>query len=177
MTTIEQTRQELPAGTWQADPVHSSIAFEVAYTVATFSGEVTDFDATLADGQLTGVARIASIKVKDENLEAHLLSPEFFDAERHPEVRFVSSQTTRDGDSVSVDGELTIKGTTKPATLAGTIATGQDAYGNDRVGLKLSTQIDRTAFGIEWNAPLPNGQQALADEVTLKADLSLVAKA
>jgi polyisoprenoid-binding protein YceI len=177
MSTIEQTRQDVPTGTWQADKVHSSIAFEVAYTVATFSGEVRDFDASLADGVLTGVARIASIQVKDENLEAHLLSPEFFDAERHPEVRFVSSKITRDGDKVTVEGDLTIKGITKPATLAGTITTGQDAYGKDRVGLKLSTQIDRTAFGIEWNAPLPNGQKALADEVTLKADLSLVAAA
>ena len=89
MTTTEQTTTTaVPTGTWVADTVHSGVSFEVPYAVATFTGTVPDFEATLADGKLTGVARIASITVKDENLEAHLLSPEFFDAERHPEVRF-----------------------------------------------------------------------------------------
>src|SRR5947208_17139005 len=88
MSTIEQTRQGIPTGTWKADTVHSRVAFEVPYAVATFSGEVPDFEATLEDGKLTGKARIESLQVKEENLQAHLLSPEFFDAERHPEVTF-----------------------------------------------------------------------------------------
>ena len=123
MSTIEQTQQSIPTGTWQADTVHSRVAFEVPYAVATFSGEVPEFEATLVDGQLTGVAKIASIQVKEENLQAHLLSPEFFDAERHPDVTFVSKKITRDGDSIEIEGELTIKGITKPATLSG-LATG-----------------------------------------------------
>ena len=94
MSTIEQTQQSIPTGTWQADTVHSRVAFEVPYAVATFSGEVPDFEASLVDGQLKGVAKIASIQVKEENLQAHLLSPEFFDAERHPEVTFVSKKIT-----------------------------------------------------------------------------------
>ena len=120
MSTIEQTQQSIPTGTWQADTVHSRVAFEVPYAVATFSGEVPDFEASLVDGQLKGVAKIASIQVKEENLQAHLLSPEFFDAERHPEVTFVSKKITRDGDSIEIEGEMTIKGITKPATLSGT---------------------------------------------------------
>ena len=81
MSTIEQTEQTaLPTGTWQADTVHSGVTFEVPYAVATFSGEVTDFDAAIADGKLTGSARISSLVIKDENLKGHLLSPEFFDA-------------------------------------------------------------------------------------------------
>ena len=75
-------------GTFAADPVHSHIGFEVPYAVATFSGEVTDFSATLADGHLEGSAKIESITLKDENLTAHVLSPEFFDAERHPLLTF-----------------------------------------------------------------------------------------
>lgn len=176
MTTIEQTSTTvLPAGTWQADTVHSSVSFEVPYAVATFGGEVSDFDATLVDGTLTGAARIATLNVKDEALQAHLASPEFFDAERHPEVRFVSTAVRRWGDEVSLDGELTIKGVTRPATLAGKI-TGPavDHFGANRVGLKLQTTVDRTQFGITWNMPLPNGDPALSNDVTLKAELTLV---
>src|SRR5690349_16293934 len=94
--TIEQQQTRIPAGTWNADPVHSSVGFEVRYLgVATFTGELTDFEASVVDGQLEGRARVASVEVKDENLKAHLQSPEFFDAERHPEVSFSG---TADGD-------------------------------------------------------------------------------
>jgi polyisoprenoid-binding protein YceI len=173
--SITEHTTTIPTGTWQADTVHSSVAFEVPYAVATFGGTVTDFDATLEDGKLTGVARIASITVKDENLEAHLLSPEFFDAERHPEVRFTTQAIGRDGDAIEVEGQITIKGITKPATLRGTIVgPSVDHFGKTRVGLSLETTVDRTDFEINWNMPLPNGDPALANDVTLKADLTLV---
>lgn len=175
MSTIEQT--EIPTGTWKADTVHSGVAFEVPYAVATFSGEVPEFEASLENGKLIGVAKIASLTVKDENLQAHLLSPEFFDAERYPEVRFEGSNIRRDGDKVTLDGEITIKGITKPVTLTGTI-TGPaiDHFGANRVGFKLETTIDRTEHDIKWNMPLPTGEPALANEVTLKADLTLVSQ-
>src|SRR5471030_3336623 len=115
-TTIEQTQQSLPTGTWQADTVHSGVTFEVPYAVATFSGEVTDFDAALVDGKLQGSARIASLTLKDDNLKAHLQSPDFFDAERYPEVQFAAEDVRRDGDKIEFDGEITIKGVTRPAT-------------------------------------------------------------
>ena len=175
MTTIEQTQQAVPTGTWQADTVHSAVAFEVPYAVATFGGEVSDFEASLTDGTLNGKARIASLTVKDENLEAHLMSPEFFAAERHPEVSFDTTRATRTGDEVDFDGTITIRGITQPVVLNGTI-TGPavDHFGTTRVGLKLQATIDRTAFGMTWNMPLPNGEPALANEVTLKAALTLV---
>ena len=172
MSTIEQQA----AGTFAADPVHSHVGFEVPYAVATFSGEVTDFTATLADGHLEGSAKIASIQLKDENLTAHVLSPEFFDAERHPVLTF-SGDLVREDDRAKVEGEITIKGITQPATLEGTIVGPTvDHFGATRVGLKLETVVDRTAFDIKWNMPLPNGEPALANEVTLKADLTLVAQ-
>jgi polyisoprenoid-binding protein YceI len=170
--TIELQETGVPAGTWNADPVHSSVGFEVRYLgVATFTGGLTDFEASLVDGRLEGRARVASVEVKDENLKVHLQSPEFFDAERHPEVSF--SGTANGGGAF--EGEITIKGVTRPATLAGTV-TGPvtDPYGNDRYGLSLTTVVDRTAFGLDWNAPLPGGGFALANDVTLKAELSLV---
>jgi polyisoprenoid-binding protein YceI len=177
MSTTEQIRTEVPTGTWQADVVHSSVGFEVPYMgLSTFSGTVTDFDATLTDGRLTGAARIASVHTKDENLTGHLLAPDFFDAERFPEIRFASDAITRDGDTVDVAGEVTLKGVTQPAVLRGTI-TGPlaDPYGKSRVALVLETTIDRTQFGINWNAPMPDGSNALSNDVTLKADLVLVA--
>jgi polyisoprenoid-binding protein YceI len=178
MSTTEQTQVGIPTGTWQADTVHSRVAFEVPYAVATFSGEVPDFQATLENGTLTGIGRISSITVKEENLQAHLLSPEFFDAERHPEVKFVSSSIRRNGDQVEIEGELTMKGITKPATLRGT-ATGPtvDHFGKTRLGLQLQTVVDRTAYDMNWNMPLPTGEPALSNEVTLKADLTLVEQA
>jgi len=172
-STAEQT--SVPTGTWNADPVHSTVSFEVPYAVNVFTATVPDFEATLADGKLTGVGRIESLKMKDENMQAHLQSPEFFDLERHPEVRFESSAIRRNGDDIEFDGELTVKGITKPATLKGTIiGPTVDHFGANRVGLKLETVVDRTDFEMNWNMPLPSGEGALANKVTLKADLTLV---
>jgi polyisoprenoid-binding protein YceI len=171
------TTEVQTAGTFVADPVHSHVGFEVPYAVATFSGEVTDFTASLVDGKLEGSARIESITLKDENLQAHVLSPEFFDAERHPVLTF-SGELVREGDKATVDGEITLKGITQPATLEGTIVGPTvDHFGATRVGVKLETVVDRTAFDMKWNMPLPNGEPALGNEVTLKADLTLVAQA
>src|SRR3954471_15545430 len=176
MSTITEQQTAVPTGTFAADTVHSSIGFEVPYAVATFSGTVNEFEASLVDGTLTGSARIESIQTKQENLQAHLLSPEFFDAERHPVLSF-SGDLERDGDKVTVDGEITLKGITRPATLTGTIAgPAVDHFGATRVGLKLETTIDRTEFDIKWNMPLPNGEPALSNQVTLKAELTLVAQ-
>jgi polyisoprenoid-binding protein YceI len=174
--SITEQQTALPTETYTADRVHSSVAFEVEYMgIGAFGGTVTDFEATLDDGRLNGSARIESLETKDENLYAHLMSPEFFDAERHPVVSFSAEQAEIEGSEVTFAGEISIKGVTRPATLTGTIVGPRtDPYGNERYGLKLETAIDRTAFGITWNADMPNGTKALSDEVTLKADLSLV---
>jgi len=176
MSTTEQTVTTLPTGLYSADPVHSSVAFEVRYMgIGTFGGTVSDFGAALENGRLAGSARIETLEVKDENLYAHLMSPEFFDAGHHPEVSFSTERSSVEDSDVELEGEITIKGITRPATLKGTIVgPTADPYGNERYGLKLETTIDRTQFGITWNADMPNGTKALDDEVTLKADLSLV---
>ena len=176
MSTITQQETTVPTGTFLADTVHSSVGFEVPYAVATFSGTVRDFEASLADGKLTGSAKIESIQTKDENLQGHLLSPEFFDAERHPVLRF-TGDLERNGSEARVAGEITLKGITQPVVLQGTIVGPTvDHFGKTRVGLKLETVIDRTKFDMNWNMPLPNGEPALANEVTLTADLTLVAQ-
>lgn len=172
-TTHEATG--LPTGTWQHDPVHSSISFAVQHnTVMTFNGQFGEWEATLADGRLEGSANVSSVRVDDENLIGHLQTPDFFDAEQHPKIRFVSSSIERDGDRITIAGDLTIKGTTQPVELSGTISGPvTDGYGNERIGLDLETTINRHDFGVSWNADLPGGGQILADDVTIRAHLAL----
>jgi polyisoprenoid-binding protein YceI len=170
-----ETQQAVPTGTWNADKVHSTVAFAVDYMSGTFQGSFSEFDATLADGALRGSAGVSSIQVKDPNLEAHLQGPDFFDAERNPTLTFEAKDIARSGDDLNVTGELTMKGHTEPVEIRGTISDPQDdPFGNVRLGLKLEAVVDRTKFGISWNNPLPSGEPALQDEVTLIADLQLV---
>ncbi len=174
MSTVE-SRQALPTGTWNTDPVHSDIGFSIEYMAGTFHGTLSRFRAELVDGDLRGEADVASIQVKDPNLEAHLQSPEFFDAERHPTLTFASREISRSGDEVTIEGDLTIKGHTEPVSIRGTIADPiQDPFGNERFGLRLETVVDRTRFGVTWNNPLPTGEPALANDVTITAELQLV---
>jgi polyisoprenoid-binding protein YceI len=166
----------VPAGTWTVDKVHSSIGFEVEHMVSTFRGRFEDYDAQLVDGKLVGMVAVPSVKVYDENLEAHLLSPEFFDAELHPALRFESRELTIDGDgNVTVDGELTIKGTTREVAGRGRYSHVEaDMAGGERIGLALEATVDRREFGLDWNAPLPKGGFALGNDVTLVIALELV---
>jgi polyisoprenoid-binding protein YceI len=169
-----------PAGTWSLDTVHSRVDFEVSYLAGTFKGEFHEIGAELtvdADrASLAGTAEVASVDVKDENLSAHLQAPDFFDAEQYPELRFTADDIRLDGDGkVSVAGELTIKGVTQPVTVTGTAtAPIADPYGTERIGLSLTTKIDRTDFGVSWNNPLPNGDPSLANDVTILAELQFV---
>lgn len=169
-----------PAGTWAVDPVHSLVAFEVTYMAGTFRGQFRDVSVTLAVGEdgraaIEGVAKVVSVDVKDENLDAHLQSPDFFDAENFPELRFTAGDVALDGDRVSANGEITIKGTTRPVTVTGSASTPiEDPWGNQRFGLTLSADVDRTEFGLRWNNPLPSGDAALANDVKIVAELQLV---
>jgi polyisoprenoid-binding protein YceI len=179
-TVASNATGTLPKGTWQLDPVHSQVGFAVKYMVGTFRGSFSPVDASLVvaeDGSasLTGAARAESVKVQEPSLVAHLLSPDFFDSERAPELRFRSTDVRTSGDRVAVSGELTIKGATRPVTLEGEVAEQiTDPYGRERIGVTLAGTIDRTDFGITWNNPLPSGKSALANEVSLDAELYLV---
>ena len=178
MSTTREAVQTVPAGVWTLDPVHSSIGFEIAYMGGSFRGHFNEVDARLADNRLEGSARVKSVQVKDESLDAHLQSPDFFDAERHPVLRFESGDIQGDADEVTVRGEITIKGITRPVELKGTIAAPTPkGDGSEVIGVKLETVIDRTDFGVNWNMPLPDGKPALANEVELNAGLFLIREA
>ena len=182
MTAINQqsTQQELPVGTWKADPIHSSAGFAVKHmVVATFRGRFEDFDATLEvaeDGtqKLVGTVDPKSIVVKDENLAGHLQAPDFFDTERYSELKFESTSIRIEGDEAIVEGNLTIKDNTHPVTARGAyVGPHEDIAGNTKIGLSLETVVDRTQYGLNWNAPLPKGGVAVANDVTLVVELEL----
>jgi polyisoprenoid-binding protein YceI len=172
MSTIETFA---PAGTWSADPVHSDVSFEVVHAgVDVFRGSFREFSATLTGDALTGSAKVASVDVKDEQLSGHLLAPDFFDAARYPEITFSAAELERNGNALTAKGELTIKGVTEPVELTGTISDPSvDPFGNERVGLSLEATIDRTDFGVSWNAPNQSGGDYLANDVRLVARLAL----
>jgi polyisoprenoid-binding protein YceI len=162
--------EAVPAGTWGVDKTHSNVGFAVDYMAGTFS----DFDAVAVDGALKGSAKVASIQVKDENLEAHLQGPEFFDVDRHPELSFASKSIARVDGQLTIEGTITMKGHTEDVEIEGRISDPiADPYGGERFGLRLEAVVDRDKFGISWNNPLPSGEPALSNEVTITAELQL----
>ena len=172
MTTIAQA---VPAGTWTVDPVHSRAAFAVRHSgIATFRGHFTEVSAELTDGVLTGAVDVASVEVPVAQLKGHLLSPDFFDAEQHPQITFRASDLDLDGERLTVRGELTMRGVTRDLEAMGSLE-GPATYldGSERISIALETVVNRHDFGVSWNAPLPSGGNAVGDDVTLTVDLQL----
>lgn len=167
-----EVAQDRLAGTWNYAPVHSSAEFSVKYLVANFRGRFNELEAKLEDGKLSGTVQVNSISVKDEQLVGHLLAPDFFDAEANPTLTFESDSLEIDGDDVTLAGKLTVKGNTRPITATGTVAgPTEGAFGETRLGFTLETTIDRTEYGLEWNADLPAGGKALSNDVKLTVEL------
>ena len=171
----------VPVGVWSADAVHSSLTFELTFAgVNTFRGGFRDFSATVTGGDLAtieGSAAVASVDVKDEQLNGHLQTPDFFDAARHPTLSFRATSLRRLGeDRVEGTGDLTIKGVTQPVEFAGVVAAAPsvDPFGRERLGLRLETTFDRTQFGVSWNAPNQGGGDYLGNDVKVVAELALV---
>jgi polyisoprenoid-binding protein YceI len=170
----------IPAGTYKSDGVHSSAGFAVKHMLATFRGGFGTVNAEVTVDEngtatLVGTVPVASVIVKDENLQAHLQSPEFFDGEQYPEIRFDSVDLAVDGGTATLTGDLTIKGHTERLSAEGSVVGPiEDPFGNAKLGLQFETVVDRTKFGLNWNAPLPKGGFILANDVTLSVDLELL---
>lgn len=166
---------ELPAGTWNVDPVHSVAQFAVRHMmVGTFRGEFSDIHATLIGGKLVGKVQVGSLRIKDEKLKGHLFSPDFFDAERYPEIVYESSSLTVNDGVLSSEGTITLKGISTPVTATGRLAGPAVAIGDvERIGLDLETTLDRDAIGLGWNMPLPKGGFALGSKATISVTLEL----
>jgi len=178
MSAIETVSQSIPTGTWKLDTAHSTLEFAVRHMlVTTVKGRFSDFDATLGGGdepRLVGTIRTASIDTFNEDRDNHLRTPEFFDTDRYPEARIEAIRF--DGDSLIA--AVTLKGVTREVPFSASIAgPAQDPWGNERIGLELEGELDRTEFGVSWNAPLPGGGFLVDDTVRLFASLSFVKEA
>jgi polyisoprenoid-binding protein YceI len=165
----------IPTGVWNVDPIHSVATFSIRHMmVGTFQGEFSVLEGSLADGKLSGDVKVPSLKVKEEKLLGHLLTPDFFDAERFPEVSFESSSLSLADGVLTAEGTLTIKDTALPVTATGHLAGPVVAMGDvEKIGIDLETKIDRNAVGLAWNAPLPQGGVALGTTVTITVLLEL----
>jgi polyisoprenoid-binding protein YceI len=181
--STQTATQQVPAGTYTVDPVHSTINFAVVHNgVSTFRSGFRGYEARLEGGaepRLTGTVDVDSIDIDEEMLKGHLLSPEFFDAERHPRLRFDSTgfDVAEDG-ALTLRGELEIRGQTHEVEASGRIAQlGTDLAGGARVGLSLAASVDRRSFGLDWQAELPSGGEVLDYRVEIAVELELVREA
>jgi polyisoprenoid-binding protein YceI len=178
MSTATQTEPRTPAGTFTVDATHSSATFEVEHAgVSIFRGAFKPIDAKLVVGEdgieLEGAANVDAIDIDDENIRPHLLSPEFFDAERNPEIRFRSTEVSGSPDDLKVVGELSMAGATLPVEATGRMRGPVALPGGagEKVSVSLETTIDRTAFGMDWQMELPSGGPVLANDVRLVVEL------
>jgi polyisoprenoid-binding protein YceI len=178
-TTV--TAPALPTAAWSIDPAHSYVGFEVKHLgIATFRGRFTDVGGTIRTdagevAAVDGIVQLASILTNDERLDAHLRSADFLDVETYPEGRFTSTRVQSDGDAVVVEGELTLRGVTRPARLEGVVeGWGVDPGGAERVSIQARGAIDRNEYGISWNSTLANGLPAVGERVTIVLGIEAV---
>jgi polyisoprenoid-binding protein YceI len=181
--STQTVKQEVPAGTYAVDPVHSSIHFAVLHNgVSTFRSGFRGYEARLEGGEspkLVGTVAVDSVDIAEEMLKGHLLSPDFFDAERYPQLKFSSTgfEVAEDG-TLELSGELEIRGATHEVKASGKFAElGTDLGGDARVGLSLATSVDRRSFGLDWQAELPSGDEVLDYTVDIAVELELVREA
>jgi polyisoprenoid-binding protein YceI len=175
------TVTSIPQGTWSIDPSHSSVEFTVKHMgIATVRGQFTGFEGTIvSDGErasVTGKVDASSVTTHNQQRDEHLSSNDFFGVEEHPEITFRadSIELGEDG-SAKIPGEITLKGVTKQIELTGDFAgAGVDPWGNERIGLEVSTKVDRRDFGLEWNQPLTGGGLLVSNNVTLLVSASAV---
>ena len=182
MSATQTVQQGIPAGTYAVDPVHSSVTFAITHNgVATFRSGFERYEAELSGGEapkLIGSVDVARVEIDVEQLNGHLLSPVFFEAERYPRLRFESTELSvgEDG-TVRLLGELEIRGEKRAVEASGRFGQiGADLAGNARVGLSVAATVDRRDFGLDWQAELPGGGEVLDYAVSIAVELELVAE-
>ncbi|MGD9734867.1 MAG: YceI family protein [Solirubrobacterales bacterium] len=180
--STETINRRVPAGTWTVDPVHSAIHFAITHNgIATYRSGFERYEVTLTGGEqpkLEGSVEVESIEIDEPQLKGHLMSPDFFDVQKHPQVRFASTEFTVEEDgSVRLAGDFELHGETRGVEATGKFGElGADLGGNERLGLSLATAVDRREWGLDWNAELPKGGNVLEYEVAINVELELVAQ-
>jgi polyisoprenoid-binding protein YceI len=177
------TEQLVRPGTYTIDPDHSSVEFQVKHLgIATVKGFFSEFEGrlevgeSLDDARASGAVKVASINTRSAQRDEHLRSPDFFDAEQYPELRFESTGIEPAGDGeLKVIGSLTIRGVTRPVELHAEVEGYEtDPWGNERIGLQARAQIDRREFGMTFNQAVGAGNFLVADKVKIVIEVSAI---
>lgn len=183
--TVPAADREVTA--WTIDASHSHVEFAVRHMmVATVKGRFADVKGTvmwdgadLSTAHVTVEIPVDTIDTKSDQRDAHLKSPDFFDAAAFPTMTFTSTKITpTTGNEFTIEGQLTIRGNTRPITLA-VESNGQlrDPWGMDRAGFSATGKIDRLAYGLSWNAALETGGVVVAQDVKIALEIELTRSA
>ncbi|PRY51153.1 polyisoprenoid-binding protein YceI [Geodermatophilus tzadiensis] len=170
------------AGTWDIDAAHSTVGFSVRHMmVSKVRGYFTRFSGELVTAEdpsqsaVTATIDMDSIDTRQEQRDAHIRSADFFDVGNHTEMTFRSTAVVADGEDWTVQGDLTIKGTTKPVTLALELnGFGPDAYGGYRAGFSAKTSISRKAYGVDIDMPMDGGGVVVGDKIDVELEIEAV---
>ena len=170
--------------TWNLDPTHSEVQFKVKHLMITnvtghfsdFSVSATSDDEQFSNPSVTFSAKVESISTNNEQRDGHLKSADFFDVEKFPEIRFVSTGTSRDEDGdIVLTGDLTIRDITRSVSVKAEFAgVAKDPWGNSKAGFTVTGKINRTDFGLSWNATLETGGVLVSEDIRLFAEIQLV---
>jgi polyisoprenoid-binding protein YceI len=173
------------AGTWTIDAVHSEVGFSVRHMMVSkvrgrftkFEGEVVTGD-TLLNSSVTAEIDLSSIETGNEQRDGHLRSADFFETEKHQNMTYRSTGLRASGDDYVLEGELTLHGVTKEVPLKLELnGFGPDAYGGTRAGFTATGHINRSDFGITYNAAIEGGGVVVADRVDIHLEIEAVLKA
>jgi len=176
---------DVTTGTWTLDNSHSEIGFTVRHAgISKVRGQFKEAEATLslaenvADSKVNATIKTASFDSGDANRDGHVRGEDFFDVEKFPEISFVSNAIVPKGDAYELQGDLTIKGVTRPVALETELhGVAVDPFGNTRAGLTAETTISRKDFGLTWNAVLETGGVLVSDKVAINLELAFIAPA
>lgn len=168
------------------DKAHSEVGFGVKHMmISTVRGKFTRFDADVElDPAHVEAAKVrarveaASIDTGEEKRDGHLRSPDFFDADQYPTLTFTSTGVKRSGEDVEVTGNLKIKDQEHPVTLKGELTgPSKDPWGNQRIGLSLTGEVEREKWGLGWNQALEAGGVLVGKKVKISLEIQLVQSA
>jgi polyisoprenoid-binding protein YceI len=180
MSTI--TKPDITPGTWAFDPAHSEIGFSVRHLmVSKVKGRFGTFDGSISiaeqplESSVNVSVDMSSIDTRDENRDAHLRSPDFFETDKYPTMTFVSTEVRPDGDGYVVVGDLSIHGVTKPIELAVEFnGVGSDPWGGKRLGFSAEGEVSRKEWGIDIDMPLESGGVVVGDKIKLQLEVEAV---
>lgn len=173
----------ITAGTYALDPAHTAIGFVARHAMITkVRGNFNKFEGTLTVGEnitdsaATATVKTASIDTNNADRDAHVKNEDFFDVEKFPEMTFIATKfDVNEAGEGTVTGDLTIKGTTKSVDFkVKETGVAEDPFGNTRLGFEAKTSINRTDFGIDFNAPLKTGGVLVSEEIKIELEVSAI---